>query len=63
MMANHRVEPKYRLIDKIVVVGDEDLQFAKAKARTMVIFLERERTTPVPRPTADGYPSKKRKIG
>ena len=63
MMADHKVELRYRLIDKIAVVGDEKLQFTKAESRTMVIFLERERITPVPSPSADGYPSKKQKIG
>jgi len=63
MMADHKVELKYRLIDKIVIVGDKSLKFSNAETCTMVIFLERERTTPVPSPTADGYPSKKQKTG
>jgi hypothetical protein len=62
MMADHKVELKHRLIDKIVVLGDEDMTFAKAEARTMVILLERERITPVSSPTADSSPSKKQKI-
>jgi hypothetical protein len=62
MLADHKQKLGHRLIDKIVIFGEEDLHLVEPEKRSMAIILCHERPTPIPSPTEDDYPSKKRRI-
>jgi len=62
MMIDYKVDLRYQLIDKIVILRNKDLKLDQAEARTIVIFLENERITLISSPTKDGSP-KKQKLG
>jgi len=63
IIIDYKVDLRYRLIDKIVVLRNKDLKLDQVETYTIVIFLENERITLISSPTKDGSPSKKQKLG